>query len=85
MALQWVFNCMFVFMETEMKRVYHSKHIFEFKLQFYKDVVDLHDKLLNIFSLICYSSGYYYCLYSKYEGCEKKTVTLDVIYAYSAR
>ena len=53
-----------------MERAYDSKHIFEFKLYFYKDVVDLHYKLLNILSLICYNS-YYYCFCSKYNRCEE--------------
>ena len=40
-----------------MEKAYDSKHNFEFKLHFYKNVADFHYKLLNILSLICYS-GY---------------------------
>ena len=55
-----------------MESAYVSKYIFEFKLQFYKDVVDLHYKLLNILSLICFDTGNYYCFCTKYKGCEEE-------------
>ena len=56
----------------KMESAYVSKYIFEFKLQFYKDVVDLHYKLLNILSLICFDTGNYYCFCTKYKGCEEE-------------
>lgn len=53
-----------------MESKYDLKHIFEFKLHFYKDIVDLHYELLNTLSLIIYK-GYYYCFCLKYDRCEK--------------
>ena len=35
-----------------MERAYESKHIFELKLHFYKDLVNLHYERLNIFEFI---------------------------------
>ena len=54
--------------EKKMERAYESKHIFELKLHFYKDLVNLHYERLNILSLFCYY-GYHYCFCSKYNGC----------------
>ena len=40
------------------------------KLYHYRDMADLHYKLLNILSLICYHSDYYnFC--NRYQGCKK--------------
>ena len=47
-----------------------NSHVFEIKLYHYKDIADLHFKLLNILLLICYNSDYY-CFCNKYQGCEK--------------
>ena len=53
-----------------MESKYFNFHVFEIKLYHYKDMADLHYKLLNIFSLICYNSDYC-CFCDKYQGFEK--------------
>ena len=51
---------------------YFNSFVLEIKLYHYKGIVDLHYKLLNILSLICYNSDSdYYCLCNKYHGCKK--------------
>ena len=53
-----------------METKYFSSFVLAIKLYHYKGVVDLHYKLLNILSLICYNSDSdYYCLCDKYHGC----------------
>ena len=53
-----------------MESRYFNSQAFEIKLYHYKDMADLHYKLLNIISLICYNSDYY-CFCNKYQGCKK--------------
>ena len=53
-----------------MESKYFNSHVFEIKLYHYKDMADLYYKLLNILSLICYNSDYYYFC-NKDQGCEK--------------
>ena len=53
-----------------MESKHFDSHDLEIKLYHYKDIADLHYKLLSIFSLICYNSNYY-CFCNKCQGCEK--------------
>ena len=49
---------------------YFNSHVFEINLHHYKNMADLHYKLLNITLLICYNSNYY-CFCNKSQGCRK--------------
>ena len=72
LVLQEVFNCIFVFQFFKSGN-WNGKSI-RFKAYFflYTDIVNRHYKLLNILSLICYDTGYYYCFCAKCEGCEEE-------------
>ena len=50
-----------------MESKYFISHIFEIKLFHYKDMADLHYKLLDILSLIC-CNGDYDCFCNKCQG-----------------
>ena len=63
-----------------MESKYFNSHVFEIKLYHYKDMADLYYKLLNILSLICYNSDYYYFC-NKYQGC-KNIIILQETSAY---
>ena len=53
-----------------MESKYLNYHVPKIKLFYYKDIAELHYKILNIFLLLCYNSDYY-CFCDKYQVCEK--------------
>lgn len=44
-----------------MESKYSNSFTFKIELHHYKDIVNLHYKLLNILLLICYNDSDYYC------------------------
>ena len=53
-----------------MESKYLNSRVLEIKLFYYKDIADLHYKILDSFLLICYNSDYY-CICDKCQVCEK--------------
>ena len=64
-----------------MEKAYDSKHNFEFKLHFYKNVADFHYKLLNILSLFVTVATS--TVFATNMTAVKKTIILEAIYVRS--
>lgn len=53
-----------------MKLTYQNFDIFKKDLYHFENIEELYSKLMNILSLICFQTGYYYCFCNQYSGCE---------------
>ena len=53
-----------------MKLTYQNFNIFKKDLYHFENIEELYSKLMNILSLICFQTGYYYCFCNQYSGCE---------------
>ena len=60
-----------------MESKYFNSHVFEIKLYHYKDIADLHYKLLKILLLICYNRDYCFFFFVAIVRVAKKIVILE--------
>ena len=61
-----------------MERFYHNFLKFGKALYHFKNEEDLHYKLSNILSLICYQTIGYYCFCDRYLSCKKEFRGMDL-------